>query len=76
MEKVVKTPGRMKGLRKNGALAIFFLVFEPHFEGGAAPATDVVDAQTTLLAARNGYIDAQARYKAAVAALQTITGSF
>ena len=46
------------------------------YEGGAAPATDVVDAQTTLLAARNGSIDAQARYKAAVAALQTITGSF
>jgi outer membrane protein TolC len=46
------------------------------YGGGAAPATDVVDAQTTLLAARNGYIDAQARYKAAVATLQTITGSF
>ena len=46
------------------------------YEGGASPATDVVDAQTTLLTARNGFIDAQARYKAAVAALRTITGSF
>jgi outer membrane protein TolC len=46
------------------------------YEGGASPATDVVDAQTTLLTARNGFIDAQARYKAAVAALQTFTGSY
>ena len=46
------------------------------YEGGASPATEVVDAENQLLTARNGYIDAQARYRAAVAALQTITGSF
>jgi outer membrane protein TolC len=46
------------------------------YQGGASPATEVVDAQNTLLAARNGYIDAQARYRAALAGLQTITGSF
>jgi outer membrane protein TolC len=46
------------------------------YEGGASPASEVVDAENTLLTARNGYIDAQARYRAALAALQTITGSF
>jgi outer membrane protein len=46
------------------------------YEGGASPASEVVDAENQLLTARNGYIDAQARYRAAVAALQTITGSF
>jgi outer membrane protein TolC len=46
------------------------------YEGGASPASEVVDAQTTLITARNGYIDAQARYRAALAGLQTITGSF
>lgn len=46
------------------------------YVGGASPATEVVDAENTLLTARNAYIDAQARYRAAIAALQTITGSF
>jgi len=46
------------------------------YQGGASPATEVVDAENTALAARNGYIDAQARYRAALATLQTITGSF
>jgi outer membrane protein len=46
------------------------------YTGGASPATEVVDAENTLLAARNGYIDAQARYRAALATLQTISGSF
>jgi outer membrane protein TolC len=46
------------------------------FEGGAAPATDVVDAENTLLTARNAYIDAQARFRAALAGLQTFTGTF
>jgi outer membrane protein TolC len=46
------------------------------YENGASPATEVVDAQTTLLTARNAYIDAQARFRAALAALQTMTGTF
>jgi len=46
------------------------------YEGGASPATEVVDAQTTLVTARNAYIDAQARFRAALAALQTMTGTF
>ena len=46
------------------------------YEGGISPATDVVDAENTLLTARNAYIDAQARYRAALAGLQTMTGTF
>jgi len=46
------------------------------YESGASPATEVVDAQTTLLTARNAYIDAQARFRAASAAIQTMTGTF
>ena len=46
------------------------------YQGGASPASEVVDAENTLLTARNGYIDAQARFRTALATLQTITGSF
>jgi outer membrane protein TolC len=46
------------------------------YAGGASPATEVVDAQNTLLTARNAYIDAQARFRAALAGLQTMTGTF
>jgi outer membrane protein TolC len=46
------------------------------YESGASPATEVVDAQTTLVTARNAYIDAQARFRAALAGLQTMTGTF
>jgi len=46
------------------------------YEGGASTVLDVVDAENTLLTARNAYIDAQARYRAALAGLQTMTGTF
>ncbi len=46
------------------------------YQGGASPATEVVDAQNTLLMARNAYIDAQARFRAGLAGLQTMTGTF
>ncbi len=46
------------------------------YKGGASPASEVVDGETALVTARNAYIDAQARYRTAIAALQTITGSF
>ena len=46
------------------------------YESGASPAVEVVDAQTTLVTARNAYIDAQARFRAALAAVQTLTGTF
>jgi outer membrane protein TolC len=46
------------------------------YQGGAAPATDVVDAETALVTARNAYADAQVRYRMLLATLQTFTGSF
>src|ERR1700692_781537 len=46
------------------------------YTGGASPATEVVDAETTLVTARNAYADAQVRYRTLLANLQTFTGSF
>ena len=46
------------------------------YSGGAAPASDVVDAETALVTARNAYADAQVRYRTLLANLQTFTGSF
>ncbi len=46
------------------------------YQGGASTASEVVDAETTLVTARNAYDDAQARYRTALATLQTLTGSF
>jgi outer membrane protein TolC len=46
------------------------------YQGGASTATEVVDAENTLVTARNSYDDAQARYRTALATLQTLTGSF
>ena len=44
------------------------------YEAGEATALEVVDAQSTLAQARNAYADGLARYRVAVAALQTMTG--
>jgi outer membrane protein TolC len=46
------------------------------YAGGASPATEVVDAENMLVQARNTYVDAQVRYRAALANLQMLTGSF
>ncbi len=46
------------------------------YEAGEATALELVDAQNTLTQARNAYDDGQARYRAALANLQTLTGSF
>jgi outer membrane protein TolC len=46
------------------------------YQAGASPATEVVDAETALVTARNAYADAQVRYRTVLANLQTITGSF
>ncbi|MGH9679044.1 MAG: TolC family protein [Candidatus Acidiferrales bacterium] len=63
--------------RKTADLATESLrLVNERYTGGVSPATEVVDAENSLIAARNGYIDAQARYRAALAALQTFTGSF
>ena len=44
------------------------------YEGGEATALEVVDAQSTLALARNAYDDGLARYRIALADLQTLTG--
>ena len=46
------------------------------YQGGSSTSLEVVDAQTTLITARNGYDDAQVRYRNALATLQTFTGNF
>jgi outer membrane protein TolC len=46
------------------------------YQGGASPATEVVDSETSLVTARNAYADAQVRYRTVLANLQTFTGSF
>ncbi len=45
------------------------------YQAGEANALEVVDAQNTLVTARNAYDDGQARYRLALATLQTLTGS-
>ena len=46
------------------------------YQAGEVSVLEVVDAQNTLLAARNAYDDGEARYRVALANLQTLTGSF
>ena len=46
------------------------------YQAGEATALEVVDAQNTLVAARNAYDDGEARYRIAIANLQTLTGAF
>jgi outer membrane protein TolC len=46
------------------------------YEAGESTALEVVDAQNTLVQARGASDDAQARYRVALAQLQTVTGSF
>jgi outer membrane protein TolC len=46
------------------------------YQAGQASALEVVDAQNTLSQARNAYDDAQARFRLALAQLQTVTGPF
>jgi outer membrane protein TolC len=46
------------------------------YQAGESTALEVVDAQNTLVQARNAADDAQLRYRVAVAQLQTLTGRF
>jgi outer membrane protein TolC len=46
------------------------------YQAGEATALEVVDAQTTLSLARNASDDGLARYRVALAVLQTLTGRF
>jgi outer membrane protein TolC len=46
------------------------------YQAGEASVLEVVDAQTTLVEARNAYDEGMVRYRLAVANLQTLTGAF
>jgi outer membrane protein TolC len=46
------------------------------YQSGEAAVLEVLDAETSLAAARNAYAAGEARYRNALANLQTITGSF
>lgn len=46
------------------------------YQSGSATTLEVVDAQTTLITARNAYDDVRVRYRTALATLQTFTGNF
>jgi outer membrane protein TolC len=46
------------------------------YQAGEVSVLEVVDAQTTLVEARNTYDDGMVRYRLAVANLQTLTGAF
>jgi outer membrane protein len=46
------------------------------YQAGEATVLEVVDAQTTLVDAKNTYDDGNARYHLALANLQTLTGTF
>jgi outer membrane protein len=46
------------------------------YKAGEAAVLQVLDAETSLATARNSYAAGEARYRTALAALQTITGSF
>ncbi len=46
------------------------------YKAGEATVLEVVDAQTTLAAARTAYVDGLLRYRVAAAAISTLTGQF
>ncbi len=46
------------------------------YQAGEASVLEVVDAQNTFAQARNAYDDGEARYRVALASLQTLTGSY
>ena len=65
------------GLRRAADLAAESLrLINLRYQAGESTALEVVDAQNTLVQARNAYDDAQTRYRVALATLQTVTGSF
>src|SRR5207253_5017855 len=64
-------------LRRTADLATESLrLINLRYQAGESPALELVDAATTLTTARNAYDDALARYRVAVATLQTLTGTF
>jgi outer membrane protein TolC len=69
--------GQIDTLRSSADLAAESLrLTNLRYQAGEATALEVVDAQNTLTLARNGYHDGEARYRLALANLQTLTGTF
>jgi len=69
--------GQVDKLRQTADLAAESLrLVTLRYEGGASTSLEVVDAQTTVITARNAYDDAGVRYRTALATLQTFTGNF
>src|SRR5271157_6059630 len=69
--------GQLDTLRDSAELAAQSLrLTNLRYQAGEASALEVVDAQNTLTAARNGFHDGEARYHLAIANLQTLTGAF
>jgi outer membrane protein TolC len=46
------------------------------YQAGESSVLEVVDAQNTVVEARNAYDEAQLRYRVAITGLQAITGGF
>ena len=64
-------------LRRTADLAAESLrLINLRYQAGESTALEVVDAQNTLVQARNAFDDAQTRYRVALSALQTVTGPF
>jgi outer membrane protein TolC len=65
------------GLRRAADLAAESLrLINLRYQAGESNALEVVDAQNTLIQARNAYDDAEMRYRVALSTLQTVTGPF
>jgi len=68
---------QVDSLRRSADLAAESLrLYGLRYEAGEAIVLEIVDAQTTLIQARNAYDDSLVRYRVALANLQTLTGSF
>jgi outer membrane protein TolC len=69
--------GQLESLRSSLELSVESLRLTVlRYQAGEATALEVVDAQTTLSLARNASDDGLARYRVALAVLQTLTGRF
>ncbi|HEV2114359.1 MAG TPA: TolC family protein [Terriglobales bacterium] len=67
----------LEGLRNSAELAAESArLITLRYQAGESTVLEVVDAQNTLTLARNAYDDGEARYRVAVANLQTLTGRF
>ena len=67
----------LDSLRQSAELAAESLrLTDLRYQAGEATALEVVDAQNTLVQARNAYDNGEARYRTAIATLQTVTGPF